>query len=410
MNAQQIRRQLLLDIEKLKAPEGYLYAGFPNFFAPFGRDSLIVALQLLPVVPEIPAATLRMLARYQAEEEDAHKDADPGKIFHEYRLDPAKQQELSWGWPYYGSVDATPLFLIVFAEYVALTHDTILLQELWPNACEALKWIVCATKKNPYGFLAYERKNPHGLFHQGWKDAMENHLRITPPVALAEVQGYAYKACNAFDRLAMRLLAVRGLGASEVGLINTALACARAIKQNFSAHFWMPGEQFFAIGIDGDGNQRKAIASNAGHLLACDDLLTKEEARAVVRRLFMPEMWTIGGIRTLSTNDPDFDPFSYHLGSVWPHDNWMIYTGLLARDFTTEARKVKNALLRIYRTLGNIPELCAVINESGTQKIVPVSHIAQLETHNAVSGRHLHSVQANPLQAWAIGALLNMLS
>ena len=409
MNVQTIRRQLLFDIEKLKAPEGYLYAGFPNFFTLFGRDSLISAWQMLSRAPGIAEATLRILARYQAREEDPYKDAKPGKILHEYRFDPAKQRELDWGWPYHGSVDATPLFLVVLWEYVKQTNDTALLQDLWPAACRAVEWIIGNTNKNPHGFLTYERTNPHGLFHQGWKDSMEDHLKITPPVAIVEAQGYAYRACRAFDQIAMRVLTLRGLGANDIGLINRALACARTIKKNFSPHFWMPDEQFFAIGLHGDGTRRTSIASNAGHLLLAQDLLTENEAHAIVRRLFRPDMWTIRGIRTLSEQDPDFDPFSYHLGSIWAHDNGMTYMGLKKWGFTREAQKIKNALLRTYRTLGCIPELHAVVKKDGEQQILPISHIAQLERHNDLEGLHLHSVQANPLQAWAMGALLNML-
>lgn len=412
MNVRQMRHQLLLDIEKLKAPEGYLYAGFPSFHALFGRDSLISAWQLLSIMPEIAEATLRILARYQAHEENPQKDCCPGKILHEYRFDPAKQQELpNWGWPYYGSVDATPLFLIVLEKYIEQTQDTALLKELWPHACAAIEWILQETAKHPLGFLAYERVNPHGLFHQGWKDAWGDHLKISPPVAIVEAQGYAYSACHAFDHITMRILTVRGLAADDMNRTNRALACARKIKENFSPHFWMPGEQFFSIGLHGDGTPRASIASNAGHLLLCGDMITEDEAGAVVRRLFKPDIWTIGGIRTLSEHDPDFDPWSYHLGSVWPHDNWMIYIGLKKWGFDREAEKIKRGLMRDYRELGCIPELLTAYRlPTGKQKIFPTAHIEQLQKHNHLEGVRLDSVHANPLQAWAIGALLNMLS
>lgn len=403
MRRGEIRQRLLLDIKNLMTPAGYLNAGFPGYDTLFGRDALISALQLLPIMPEVARDTLVTLARWQATEPGEKNDAKPGAILHEYRFSIERQQLLPyWEWPYYGSVDATSLFLILLGEYVKQTNDYETLTKLWPNAVLAMQWHLDNAAQNPYGFITYERKNPQGLFHQGWKDSLENHLKIDPPVAIIEEQGYAYGACVNFT------YASTFVESGETQIVNEARELALRIKTNFKPLFWMEDEKYFAIALDGNHNQRKMVASNPGHLLMCYDFLDKDSAHNIIKRLQKPDMWTIGGIRTLSDKDPDFDAFSYHLGSIWPHDNWIIYRGCRMwgcfPPAEQMARRIKRALFRAYKTLAvpspenprrliyRIPELYTVVREedSAREKIVPIEY-------------------ANPLQAWAICALLNML-
>lgn len=402
-----IRQKLLFDFNtKLLAPEGYPYAGYPNYHDWFGRDTAITALELVRFLPDIAAAVLRAHALYQAKEYNEKSEAEPGKCAHEIRLTEERRKQLpNLKFPYYGSVDSTSLFLILLKEYVDATSDEQLLRELWPNVTMAVWWHINNDSRNPYGFITYERKNPHGLFHQGWKDSFEDHLRIIPPVAIVEEQGYAYLALQSYLRLHQRLFRKTPVlyGREVQELI-------RSLKENFVPKFWMESEQYFALALDGNGNQRRAVTSNPGHLLMCGDFLEEKYARAIVRRLFQKDMWTIGGIRTHSEREPDFNPLSYHLGSIWPHDNWIIWHGLRLWGFQKEADKIRSALLKTYRTLGGIPECFAVLRGFlGKQKIISIQKIEQLERHNEIVGKHLASFTANPLQAWSTGALLSML-
>lgn len=397
--------KLLFDIKKLLAPEGYLYAGFPNYNNLFGRDAIISAWQMLPIDQKIARGTLKILAQYQAKEKSAAKDAETGKILHELRLLPEKQRELPhWEWPYYGSVDATSLFLILAKEYAAITGDKDFIYDLWPAITLAVWWHIDNASRNSHGFITYRRQNPHGLFHQGWKDSPEDHLKITPPVAIVEEQGYAYSALKAYIFLG-EWLDLRGPYIKEVAEL------LQNLKGNFRNTFWMKEEQYFALAIDGNGRQRRAVTSNPGHLLICGDFLEEKYVRAIVRRLFQRDMWTIGGIRTHSEKEPDFDPFSYHLGSIWPHDNWLIYKGLKRWGFVKEANRIKQALFKAYHVLGGMPE-CYTVTAGlfGRQKITAIKKIDQLERNAKIAGKkHLASFTPNPIQAWSIGALLNML-
>lgn len=387
-----ICEKLQKNIEALRAPEGYLNAGYPNYHDLFGRDSLISAWQMLPIDPRIARDTLLALARRQATQKIRRREAEPGKILHEYRLDKARQKELPfWGWPYYGSVDSTSWFIILAGLYCRHTNDLSLLHNLWPHIRRAMQWHLLFGDKDRDGFIEYKKQNPRGLFHQGWKDSFEDHLGITPPVAIVEVQGYYYAAMREYSWLAKTLK-------RDVALGTTLAQKAADLKTKFHRAFWMPQEKFYALGLDATKQRRRAVTSNPGHLLFCG-MLPQYRAQAVVRRLFKKDMWTRFGIRTLSDKDPDFDPASYHLGSVWPHDNWIIYQGLLRCGFRKEARRLKTALVHTYRTLGCIPELFGVIRApDGKERAVLLGK----ETTNAFS--------ANRLQAWAVAGLLNMLS
>lgn len=385
MSRDDLVRRLEEDLRGLRAPDGYLLAGAPRYHTLFGRDSLIAAWQTLGHDPTIARDTLRVLARFQGRRTDARAEEEPGKILHEHRLDEASRAELpQWTFPYYGSVDATPLFLVVAHEYVRRTGDDTLLRELWGTLTAAWRWMVRFGDADGDGYLEYERRNPDGLLHQGWKDGWKDHLRIVPPVALVEVQGYAFAAHRAYASLAVRM--------GEPALARHVTDRAASLFEGLNRDFWMEDRTFFALALDGAKRPRETITSNPGHLLAMGAVV-RERVPAVVDRLFREDLWTPYGIRTHSTSEPDFDPHGYHTGTVWPHDNWFSYRGLRLLGYRREADRIRDALRRVHEALGRIPELYAVVD-------------GQLVD---LSGEPREGTRANPIQAWSSGALLDML-
>jgi len=362
---------------------GCLNAGYPSYNTLFGRDSLISAWQMLKVDPLIAQATLQTLASYQGKVVNAKAEEEPGKILHEHRFDVKERAELPhWGFPYYGSVDSTPLFMIVAGEYFRRTRDETFLLQIWDNVLAAFGWVRDFGDKDEDGYVEYERRNPHGLFHQGWKDGFKDHLKIKPPVAIVEAQGYIYAA---YQNL---IFLDRELGKDYVS--KEVLARSEVLKKKFNEDFWMEEENYFALALDGEKRRRNVVTSNPGHLLFTG-IIIQEKIKPLVSRLFQSDLWTPYGIRSHSAKDSDFDPYSYHKGSVWPHDNWIIYKGLRSLRFDLHADRIKNALLRAFGELGKIPELYAVVND----KIVDLSQ--------------MESVLANPLQAWSSAGLLEMI-
>ena len=385
MSLRELRRELLGDLEKLRDPAGYLRAGWPRYNTLFGRDSLISAWQTLEIDPSIARATLLVLAKYQGTSIDDSSEEQPGKILHEHRFDPAAQAELpGWKFPYYGSIDSTPLFLVVASVYVARTGDRELLSNLWPAIERAHAWMTKFGDMDGDGFLDYRSRNPRALFHQGWKDGSDDHLKISPPVALVEVQGYAILAHRGFADLAER----RGMSA-EAG---RARELAAGLQGALARAFWWPAEGTFYLALDGAKRPRTAVTSNPGHLLITG-ALEQRTARSVVDRLFRNDMWTPYGVRTHATTEPDFNAYGYHMGTVWPHDNWILYKGLQSMGFHREATRIREALLNAHDTLGKIPELYAVVDDS----IVDLSK-------SPIAG-----TQSNPVQAWASAGLLEMI-
>ena len=383
VNIAKIERRLLQDIKKLKTAEGYLNAGYPRYNTLFGRDSLISAWQMLEIDPSIARATLQILAKYQGKAINPRAEEDPGKILHEYRFDPKEQAELpEWDFPYYGSIDSTPLFIILAGKYFQQTSDRAFLLKNWNNIIAAFNWITHYGDTDRDGYIEYEKKNPYGLFHQGWKDGIKDHLKIRPPVAIVEAQGYVYAAYQSLITLAKNL--------GETNFSKEALVKAEALRKRFNKDFWMEKENYFALALDGEKRQRKAITSNPGHLLFTG-IVAEDKTKPLVSRLFQPDLWTHYGIRTHSAKELDFDPYSYHRGSVWPHDNWIIYKGLRNLGFSLHADKIKKALLRAFRELGRIPELYGVVKDR-------IFNLSQVE-----------GVLANPMQAWASAGLLEMI-
>jgi len=373
-----IIKKLLDEIKSLKDKRGFLNAGLPRYDRLFGRDSLISAWQLLDINPKICKDTLKTLSKFQGKEIDKEKEEEPGKILHEHQLGIKKHPKGFFPFPYYGSVDVTPLFLISFYFYFKKTKDKKFLKSYWKNILMASNWMEEYGDKDKDSFLEYQRKNPKGLFHQGWKDGFRNHLKIKPPVAIVEVQGYQYLALKGAFYLSKIL--------GQKNLAKLLLLRTQKLKKNFNQKFWMPNKKYFALALDDKKEQRKSITSNPGHLLFTG-IVEKDKVDLVVKRLFQKDLWTPFGIRTHSEKEPDFNPESYHLGSVWPHDNWIIAQGLKKLGYKKEYLKIKKALLRVYQRLSKIPELYGVVGN----KLVEIP-------------------RACYPQAWASGALLNFLN
>jgi glycogen debranching enzyme len=383
MNIEEIKQKLLRGIERLESPSGYLNAGYPRYNTLFGRDSLISAWQMLKINPLIARDTLQILATYQGKVVNPKAEEEPGKILHEHRFNIKERAELPhWGFPYYGSVDSTPLFIFTVGEYFRRTRDETFLFQIWDNILAAFGWIRKYGDKDGDGYVEYERRNPYGLFHQGWKDGFKDHLKIKPPVAIVEAQGYVYAAYQNLIFLSTEL------GKNDVS--KEALAKSEVLKKRFNRDFWMEEENYFALALDGEKRQREVVTSNPGHLLFTG-IVVQEKVKSLVSRLFQPDLWTPFGLRNHSLKDSDFDPYSYHRGSVWPHDNWIIYKGLQSLGFGLHAERIKMALLRAFGELGKIPELYGVVND----KVIDLSR--------------REGVSANPLQAWSSAGLLEMI-
>jgi glycogen debranching enzyme len=314
-------------------------AGVPWFSTLFGRDSIITASQTLMLNPQIAKETLILLAIYQGKNEDEWREEEAGKILHELRLgELARCQEIPHT-PYYGTVDATPLWLMLYAEYYAWTHDVETLELLWANALTGMEWIDRNLKQT--GYLSYYRKSKRGLTNQGWKDSgdcivdRKGQLAMGS-IALCEVQAYVYAA-------KVRLAEIARMK-KRLDLAERWLEEARNLKLRFNKDFWIEDQDFCALALDGDGNQVDSITSNPGHCLHLG-IFTPEKAYSVAERLRAPDMFNGWGIRTLSSLSPAYNPMGYHIGSVWPHDNSMIAMGLRSLGLVDQALEVCQGLL-----------------------------------------------------------------
>lgn len=363
--SEQIRQALEEEIKALKSPKGYLYAGLPKFKGLFGRDSLISAWQMLSIDPEIAKATLRNLAKIQGKKTDTSTLEEAGKIPHEYY--PATTDSKYWtknkaqvdwlkkGEPVYFSIDATPLFIILFFKYFEKEPDFFLLKETWNSLKAAGNWIVLKVRKD--GFLTHPILDPKkGLNSQSWKDGIGKPLEgLRGNLAVVEVQGYAYEAMKHLSLLA-RLL-------SEKKFADILDEEAENLKNRFEKYFWFSGERYYCFALLEDGKALRCVTSNPGHLLFTR-LISPAKKKEIVRRLFASDMWTPYGIRTLSTQDRYFDPFAYQLGAIWPHDNWIIAEGMRESGFGQAAEAVKKSILDAYTELGKMPEFFGVDKEN----------------------------------------------
>jgi glycogen debranching enzyme len=300
----------------------YPAAGVPWYVALFGRDSLITALQF-GWFPRLAEHVLRLHARHQGTKVDDWRDEQPGKILHELRQGPLAQAHAIPFTPYYGTVDATLWFIILLEEHYRVTGDVELLRELAPVLARALTWMEDYGDLDGDGFIEYQRRSPQGLINQGWKDSWDAIMYadgklIEPPVALVEVQGYAYRARRAAAAI------YRALGQDELAAKYDYQA--DWLQNHFEDKFWMAAEEGYCLALDGQKRQAKVISSNAGQAL-WSGIVSPARAKLVAARLMEPDMFTGWGIRTLSSKEVLYDPMGYHVGSVWPHDNALIAAG-----------------------------------------------------------------------------------
>jgi glycogen debranching enzyme len=314
-------------------------AGLPWFMTLFGRDTLITSFQELLLGPEAAAGALRALAEAQADTDDPERDAEPGKIVHELRR--GKTARI-WTDRYYGTVDATPLFLVLLSEQWRWSGDDGLVLELEQAARRALDWIDAFGDRDGDGFVEYLRRASHGIDNQNWKDSYNSMVfhdgsQAHAPIAAAEVQGYVYDAKVRMAELARRVWRDEATAARLE-------AEAATLRARFDAAFWLPERGWYALGLDADKRPIDALASNMGHLL-WSGIVPDDHVAEVAARLTSGPLWSGWGVRTLAADEPAFDPLEYHNGTVWPHDNSLIALGLAQAGRRAEAELVVRALL-----------------------------------------------------------------
>lgn len=359
-------------------------AGIPWHAVAFGRDQAVTALELLPFRPALCREVIDVLSAYQGKKTDNYTEEKPGRIMHELRTgDMAANHEIAFT-PYYGTVDATALYLILLGEYVNVTGDLEHIKAYWGNIEAALNYL---QEESRGGYLVYGGKAGAALSNQGWKDSGDSIMYkdgklARPPIALCEVQGYYYLALQNTARLALLL------GHTERS--QELLARAARLKQNFNRDF-LTGD-FVALALDGEGKRCEVVSSNVGHVLF-SGLLDSKKARQCGQRLLSKDVFSGWGIRTLSANEAAYNPVSYHNGSVWPHDNALCASGLAASGDTAGAARVTTALLEAASGFDDrrLPELFSGFARQGKDR--PVSY----------------PVSCSP-QAWAAGSMYMLLS
>jgi glycogen debranching enzyme len=363
--------------------ERYVAAGVPWFSTLFGRDALITAFQSLAFRPQLAVEILRVLAAHQATQRDDWRDAEPGKILHELRAgEMARSGELPHT-PYYGSIDSTPLWLVLLGATFDWTGDRALVDELWPHAMAALEWIDRYGDRDGDGFVEYERRSERGLVNQGWKDSSDairdrTGKQAVAPIALAEVQGYVYDAKRRMAKLAR----VRGDDVMAARLDDE----AAELQRRFEAAFWVEDQRYYAMALDGEKRQADAIASNAGQCL-WSGIVSADRARDVIDHLLRPAMFSGWGIRTYAADQPGYNPIGYHTGTVWPHDTSLIASGLKRYGFDDASNRLVGQVLEAAQHFpeSRLPELFCGFDRVEVRSPVP------------------YPVACSP-QAWAAGA------
>ena len=376
---------------RLKAAENLegdyaIAAGIPWYMALFGRDSLIASYQSLLHDPALAHGTLTALARLQGTHVDAASEEQPGRILHEYRryLSASTRRNIP-KFPYYGTIDATPLFLVTLSEYTRTTGDLALARTLWPNVARAVDWIERYGDRDGDGFVEYATERGGFLVNEGWKDSVDS-VRFADgrlarqPIALVEVQGYV---ADAFARVA-ELHQLVGDGGEAARLSRR----ADELRQAIAARYWLPARDTYAEALDGDKQRVDALTSNPGHLL-WSGVVDGERARRVADTLLGDALFSGWGVRTMGASEGGYNPVSYHNGSVWPHDNSLLLAGLVRYRLDAQARRLAEALVATLAAEDDhrFPELLSGIARDDAPR--PVAYPT-----------------ANKPQAWASGAVL----
>ncbi len=361
-------RVLLTDIGHGAFP----VAGLPWFGVPFGRDSLIAALQMLAFNPEIAKGTLLTMASQQGTKVDPWRDEQPGKIMHEIRYGELASTNQVPFTPYYGTIDATPLFLVLLSEYTKWTGDLTLADQLQPNVEAALNWIDEYGDRDGDGFVEYHQESSKGIANQGWKDSGDSIVHrngdyAETPIALSEVQGYVYQAKNGIAAI----FEVQG----KVEEANRLRNEAEKLKRLYDEKFWMEEQGFHAIALDKDKKQVGTLTTNPGHVLFAE-MLDDHKASKVIEKLVSPRFFSGYGIRTMAEEEAGYNPMSYHDGSIWPHDNSMILLGMSKVNHQRDANTVISGLIKAasHFEYDRLPELfCGYGSKTGRAVKYPVA-------------------------------------
>ena len=361
-------------------------AGMPWFMTVFGRDTIIASLQTLLFGPELAQTALRALAELQADADDPEVDAEPGKILHELRRGKAAS---AWFGTYYGTVDATPLYLILLSEVWRWTDDAGLVGDLQEHALRALRWIDEFGDRDGDGFVEYERRTPRGLANQSWKDSGDSQRfadgrLASTPIAPCEVQGYVFDAKRRTAELARMVWRDRELA-------DRLDAEADELRRRFDEAFWVEERGgYYALALDGEKQRVDSLCSNMGHLL-WSGIVPIERVDVVVDQLMAERLWSGWGVRTMSTEDSAYNPLAYHNGSVWPHDNSLIVCGLARYARWSEAQQIARRIFEAAAHFGyQLPEVFAGLRRADTPFPIP------------------YPTAARP-QAWAAGAPILLL-